>query len=108
MMHASICTIYACANFQFPESIGQRPEDTCTIPNVLNCIAPYYTIWYEIGLHLNLPVAELDKIRDYPVHDQNALFVEMWYRHDFAGFSWSSLTKALSHQATARRESGAL
>ena len=90
----------------FPESIGQRPEDTCTIPNVLNCIVPYYKIWYEIGLHLNLPVAELDKIRDYPVHDRNAYFVELWYRHDFAGFSWSSLARALSQVTESGASSG--
>ena len=79
----------------FTESIGQKTEE-CSILNVLNCIAPY-SDWYEIGMCLDLPTDELDKIKGYPLPDQKAHFVEMWYRLD-PDITWRKLQQALSYE----------
>lgn len=75
------------------ESIGEGKE--CTILNVLNSIVPYFD-WYSIGSNLDLPPYELDEIKHYDRADQQAHFVELWYKSTHEdGFCWEKLKLAL-------------
>lgn len=87
--------------FWITEAIRCKTEE-CTVQSVLNCIA-LYSEWYDIGINLGLPIAELDKISQQH-HDLDPVshLVELWHRWDPNGLSWEKLYWALKKISEAR------
>ena len=72
-----------------------------TIPNVVNKIADIHN-WEELGIHLGMEKADIEKISTYHQKEQHQRLVEIWFCRD-PSRSWEKVHRAMEAASLAAR-----